>query len=99
MYMAMINIHNIHNNMYYSINLYVHSSDPSIHRYGTHICQSFFSPMETVLSPLPILLPPPILSDSPTFEVSILVTIPACLSAMNDAGSPTIFITTGPPTC
>ena len=39
----MINIHDIRNNMYHSINLHVHSSDPSIHRYGTHICQSFFT--------------------------------------------------------
>ena len=63
------------------------------------ISGSLFSPMETVLSPLPILLPPPILSDSPTLEELILVTIPTCLSAMNDAGSPAIFITTGPLAC
>ena len=40
MYLAMINIHN---NMYHSINLCIHSSNPSIHRYGTHICQSFLT--------------------------------------------------------
>ena len=29
--------------MYHSINLYIHSINPSIHRYGTHICQSFLT--------------------------------------------------------
>ena len=66
MYMAMINIHNIHNNMYLLICTFTLVIHPFIGM--VLISTSLFSPMETVLSPLPILFPPPILSDSPTLE-------------------------------
>ena len=71
MYTATINIRN---NMYHFINLYIHSINPSFHRYGTHICQSFLTHGVCPFS-LPSLLPPPILADFLTLEESILVTI------------------------
>ena len=71
MYLAMINIHN---NMYHSINLYIHSINPSIHRYGTYICRFFLTNGVCPFS-LPPLLPPLILSDFLILEESILVTI------------------------